>query len=133
MQIQPILSALRKHKLATVLIALEIALACAVLVNATSMIASRLSAMNTQSGVDESALGIVVVSGFSPGHATDLNARMVAGLEAIPGVESVHVINSVPFGPQAGAMGVTLDQAGKHFRGVPSFTWVTPVRRRHLG
>lgn len=133
MQIQPILSALRKHKLATVLIALEIALACAVLVNATSMIASRLSAMNTQSGVDESALGIVVVSGFSPGHATDLNARMIAGLEAIPGVESVHVINSVPFGPQAGVAGITLDPAGKHQGGVVEFYMGNPGTPKALG
>jgi putative ABC transport system permease protein len=33
----------------------------------------------------------------------------------------VHVINSVPFGPQAGAAGITLDQAGKHHGGVPEF------------
>ncbi|MGH8126022.1 MAG: ABC transporter permease [Rhodanobacteraceae bacterium] len=106
MQIQPILAALKKHKLATFLIAMEIALACAVLINAVFLIANRLSTMNLQSGVDEASLGEIVVTGFDPKHATDLNARMVAGLSAIPGVQSVHVISSVPFGPQSGVAGI---------------------------
>ncbi|MGH8115432.1 MAG: hypothetical protein ACREPS_10345, partial [Rhodanobacteraceae bacterium] len=75
MQIQPILTALRKHKLATVLIALEIALACAVLCNACFLIASRLSAMNINSGVDENSLGFIALQGFDPKDANDLDAR----------------------------------------------------------
>ncbi|MGH8145398.1 MAG: ABC transporter permease [Rhodanobacteraceae bacterium] len=109
MQIRPILAALKKHKLATFLISMEIALACAVLVNACFLIANHLSAMNINSGVDEASLGIIAVTGFDPKQATDLNARMTAGLAAIPGVESVHVVSSVPFGPQAGVNGITLD------------------------
>ncbi|MBN8712891.1 MAG: FtsX-like permease family protein [Xanthomonadales bacterium] len=114
MQIQPILAALKKHRLATTLIAMEIALACAVLCNAIFLIGDRLSAMDLNSGVDEAALGVIVVTGFEPKQATDLNARMVSGLGAIPGVESVHVVSSVPFGPQGGVNGITLDQEGKH-------------------
>ncbi|MEW9571229.1 ABC transporter permease [Rhodanobacter sp. Si-c] len=109
MHIRPILVALRKHKLATFLIAMEIALACAVLCNAVFIIANRLSAMHIVTGVDEASLGEIVVTGFDPKEASDLNARMIAGLAAIPGVESVHAISSVPFGPQAGTAGVTLD------------------------
>ena len=113
MHIRPILVALRKHKLATFLIAMEIALACAVLCNAVFIIANRLSAMNIVTGVDEASLGEIVVTGFEPKEASDLNARMMAGLAAIPGVESVHAVSSVPFGPQAGVAGVTLDH--KHY------------------
>ena len=108
MQIQPILAALKKHRLATFLIAMEIALACAVLVNAVFLIANHLSAMNLDSGVDEGSLGAIVVTGFDPKRATDLNARMTAGLGAIPGVESVHVISSVPLGPQWGGAGMMI-------------------------
>ncbi|MGH8233971.1 MAG: ABC transporter permease [Rhodanobacteraceae bacterium] len=133
MQIQPILTALRKHKLATVLIALEIALACAVLCNACFLIASRLSAMNINSGVDENSLGFIALQGFDPKDANDLDARVIAGVGAIPGVESVHVINSVPFGMQSGAMGITVDQAGKHFRGVPEFYLGDPGTPQALG
>ncbi|MDN5924928.1 MAG: FtsX-like permease family protein, partial [Xanthomonadales bacterium] len=109
MQIKPIFSALKKHKLATVLIALEIALACAVLCNAALVIATRLSAMNIVSGVDEASLGIVVVTGFAPEQTSDLNARMLSGLATVAGVDSVHVVSSVPFGPQRGVFGITLD------------------------
>ena len=133
MQIRPILSALKKHRLATLLIALEIALACAVLCNAVFLIANRLSAMRIHSGVDEKSLGFVALQGFDPDEAHDLDARVIAGLGAIPGVESVHVINSVPFGMQAGAFGITLDQAGKQFRGVPEFYLGDPGTPQALG
>jgi len=133
MQIQPILSALKKHRLSTALIALEIALACAVLCNACYLIAGRLSAMRIDSGVDETSLGFLSLQGFDGSQASDLNARVVAGLRAVPGVESVHVINSVPFGPQAGAVGITLDQAGKQFRGVPELYIGDPGTPEALG
>jgi len=133
MQIRPILAALKKHKLATFLIAMEIALACAVLVNAVFLISSRLSAMHINSGVDEASLGAIVVTGFDPKQATDLNARMIAGLGAIPGVESVHAISSVPFGPQWGVSGMTLDQAGKQPGAVVEFYDGNPGTPEALG
>ncbi len=118
MQIKPVLAALRKHRLATVLIALEIALACAVLCNACFMIANRLQLMKVHSGVDERALAVLTLSGFDPAQPGDLNARVVAGLRAIPGMQSVSVVNTVPFGQANGNAGVMLDAAGKHFGGV---------------
>jgi putative ABC transport system permease protein len=130
MQIKPILAALRKHRLAAVLIALEIALACAVLCNATSMIATRLSAMAITSGVDEASLGIVAVTGFASDEAHDLNARMVAGLRTVPGVEAVHVVSSVPFGPQWVA-GITLDH--KTYPAVVGFYEGDPGTPKALG
>jgi putative ABC transport system permease protein len=131
MQIQPIVSALRKHKLATILIALEIALACAVLVNATSMIATRLAQMHINSGVEEASLGAIVVTGFDPDQASDLNARMLAGLGAITGVESVHVVSSMPFGPQWGVAGITLDH--KTYPAVVQFYEGNPGTPKALG
>ena len=133
MQIQPILASLKHHKLATFLIAMEIALACAVLCNAVFLVASRMSAMNLNSGVDESSLGAIVVTGFDPKQAIDLNARMLAGLRAMPGIESVHAISSVPFGPQWGVSGMTLDQAGKHFGAVVEFYLGDPGTPEALG
>ena len=121
MQIRPILAALRKHRLATVLIILEIALACAVLCNAFFMIAHRIELSRVDSGVDERALAVIQVSGFDAGQTGDLNARMVTGLRAIPGVQAVSVVSSVPFGSQSTNAGVKLDRAGKHFGGVLGF------------
>ncbi len=109
MQIQPILAALRKHRLATLLIALEVALACAVLCNACSMIADRLSAMRINSGVDEASLGVIHITGYEPKDVNDLNARMLAGLRGIAGVQSAAVISSVPFGVPWGTAGINLN------------------------
>lgn len=131
MQIRPILAALRRHRSATVLIALEIALACAVLCNAGFLIANRLSAMHVNSGVDEASLGTIVVTGFDLKQATDLNARMLAGLSAIPGVESVHAITSVPFGQQSDVAGITLDR--KHYDSVVQFYEGSPGTPKALG
>ena len=114
MQIKPILAALRKHRLATMLIAMEIALACAVLCNACFIIANRLKLSRVNSGVDESALAVLQVSGFDAGKPGDLNARMVSGLRAIAGVQSVSVVSAVPFGGPPTNAGITLDRAGKH-------------------
>lgn len=121
MHIQPILAALRRHRLATLLIALQVAFACAVLCNACLLIADRVAAMHVDSGVAEGSLGLVVLNGFAPAQAVDLNARVQAGLREIPGVQSVSVVNTAPFGPRAGVAGVTTDADGKHFGGVIDF------------
>ena len=67
MQIRPIFAALRKHRLATLLITLEIALACAVLCNACFLVIQRWQLIHIDSGVDENALAVITVNGFCPG------------------------------------------------------------------
>jgi len=118
MQFRPVLSALRRHRLATLLIALEIALACAVLCNACFLIMAREQRMKLVSGVDEASLAFVNVTGFDATAAQDLNARMLSGLSAIGGVQSVSAINMLPFSPQAGTVGMSLDPAMKHINAV---------------
>jgi putative ABC transport system permease protein len=56
MHIKPILSALRKHKAGTLLIALQIALTLAIVCNALYIIHQRLAHMNDPTGVDEANL-----------------------------------------------------------------------------
>ena len=51
------------------------------------LIAHRIELSRVDSGVDESALAVLQVSGFEAGQSGDLNARMVAGLRA----KGVHV------------------------------------------
>ncbi|MFC3714654.1 ABC transporter permease [Luteimonas soli] len=133
MHIRPILSALSRHRASTLLIALEIALACAVLCNACFLIIQRLDNMRIDSGVDEASLAVVRLDGYSDQPANDLNARMLAGLRAIPGVESVAVINAVPFGQQAGAAGIFLDAENEHFGGVVDFYVGSPGSLETLG
>lgn len=133
MQIQPILASLRKHKLATVLIALEVAFACAVLCNAASMIADRIALMHIDSGVDEAGLATIQLSGYDADHAADLNARVLSGLREIPGVAAVSVLNSIPFGARRGTAGFSKDAAGKQFGGVVEFYLGGPGAFEALG
>jgi putative ABC transport system permease protein len=133
MQIKPILSALRRHRLATILIALEIALACAVLCNACFLIANRVGMTHVDSGVDERSLATISLTGYDETKAVDLNARVTSGLRAIAGVQSVSVINQVPFGEHAGTAGITLDSAGQKFAGVVDFYVAGPDSFKALG
>jgi putative ABC transport system permease protein len=132
MQIKPILAALRKHRLATLLIAMEIALACAVLCNACFLIATRVGAMKLHSGVDEAELAQIKLD-CDDCNGSDLNARVLAGLGKLPGVRSVSVINAVPFGDHAGTAGITLDAAGQRFGGVVDFYVAGPGSFQALG
>ncbi|OOG66142.1 hypothetical protein B0E46_01185 [Rhodanobacter sp. B04] len=133
MQIRPILSALRKHRLSTILIALEIALACAVLCNACFIISQRITAMQIVSGVDEAALASVQLTGYDSAQAADVDARALAALRAVPGVESVSLLNSIPFGSRRGTAGISTDAAGQHFGGVIEFYVGGPGSLQTLG
>jgi putative ABC transport system permease protein len=133
MKIHPILAALRKHRIATVVIALEIALACAVLCNACFLIMQRVQAMHVNSGVDEHALGTIKLAGFDPQQASDLNARVIDGLRGVAGVQSISVISSVPFGEPSVIAGVHLDQAGTQFGGVVDFYLAGPGAAKAMG
>lgn len=133
MHIQPILTALRRHRLATMLIALEIALACAVLCNACFLIANRIDNMRIVSGVDEASLAVVVVNGYEDTQGPDVNARIIAGLHGIAGVQSVSVVNTVPFGQQVDTAGINKDRTGQIQGGQIDFYQGGPGSAQALG
>lgn len=121
MQTGLVIAALRRHRLATLLIAMEIALACAVLCNAIFMLMEKGRSLHLDSGVAEASLGVVQLSGFDPQGANDLNARVVAALRAIPGVTSAGIISAVPFGAPGVRAGVHTDETQTRFGGVLDF------------
>ena len=107
MDIQPILKALRHQKTAALLIAFEIALACAIICNATFLIVSRLERSQMLSGVAESEL--LRIRAASLDDDEDKMARIredIAGLRGIPGVVSVTATQQVPFGQSSWNSGV---------------------------
>jgi len=118
MEIGPILASLRKHRIPALLIVLEIALACAVLCNACFLIMGQLQALHVDSGVAESSLAVINL-GCDGCKGSDLNARVTSALRAVPGVQSVAVVNAVPFAQPAGYAGISLDR--EHFIAVPHF------------
>jgi len=111
MDFLPILSALRRHRTATIMIALEIALSCAILCNAIFMITSRLSWMQLPSGLAEDEIVSIQISGWAGDDNPDIAALAeahLAALRAIRGVQSAAAINSLPFSNNNWTFGVTL-------------------------
>ncbi|NII12032.1 FtsX-like permease family protein [Oleiagrimonas sp. C23AA] len=96
MNIRPILASLRKHRLPVFLLVLEIALACAVLCNAVSMIATRWSDLGVNSGIEEPGLSLVTVNGNDGDRAAADIPRNLAALHGIGGVRSAGMITGVP-------------------------------------
>ena len=98
MQLRPILSTLRRHKLTATLLVLQAALTCAIVCNVVFMIANRVQRISVPTGIAESELSVIQSASIEKGgnpqaqHATDL-----AALRGIPGVQSaVAVSYSLP-------------------------------------
>jgi len=113
MDMLPILSALKRHKIAAALILLEIALSCAIICNALFIVSQRLDTLNLRSGVDEAHL--VEIGSSSLGNQDGADARTLqdlAALRAIPGVDGVANSNQLPFqnGSWNTALALTPDQ-----------------------
>ncbi len=98
MDILPILSTLRRHKVTSCLLILEIALTCAIVCNAVFLIGQRLQRMNLPSGIAEHEL-VQVQLGYL-GNTPDAMAQTetdLAALRQIPGVEQVAMAGQLPF------------------------------------
>ena len=98
MDIRPILSTLRRHKTASALIVLEIALSCAIICNAVFLISQRLEKIHRPTGVADTELVRIRVAGIGKSDdATALAKQDIASLRAIPGVKAAASLNQIPF------------------------------------
>lgn len=99
---RPILSALRHHKTAVVLVALEIALTCAIVTNALFLIQDRLGFMQLTTGVVDDELIWLRIHHIDLGQGGNVAtpagtvAADLAALRGIPGVTSVATTNGLP-------------------------------------
>lgn len=96
MEIRPILASLRKHRIPTLLIVLQIALACAVLCNAVFMISKRVSNMHLPNAMDEAGTVVVNVQGTDDKQVAADIPRNLAALRGIAGVNAVSVAHTMP-------------------------------------
>lgn len=97
MEIGPIWRAMLRNKTAYVLIALQIAVTMAIMVNAISIIQERSRLMDRPSGIDEDNILYISSIGFAPDF--DQRAAIVEDLEALrhlPGVVDAITTNTVP-------------------------------------
>ncbi len=109
MELRPILSSLRRHKTAALLIVLEIAVSCAIVCNALFLIGARIEHMNRPSGTDE--MHVVAVKVNAIGRNDDAMARSRSDLDALralPGVRSAAIVGMVPFGNSNWSSGIKL-------------------------
>ena len=114
MEIRPILSSLRRHKITTLLLVLQIALTCAIVCNAVFMISQRMQRTQMPSGVAERELIEVQVAsiGTQPDAAARTSADL-ALLRQLPGVKAAALATQLPFTNSSWNSGITLDPAQK--------------------
>lgn len=108
MQIRPILSTLRHHRLTAILLALQVAFTCAIVCNVVFMVANRVHRVDVPTGIAENELSVVRSRGIEKNanvqaqHAADL-----AALRAIPGVTSVTAVSySLPLNRDESSRGI---------------------------
>jgi putative ABC transport system permease protein len=107
MELGPIWRALMRNKTGAILIALQIALTMAIMVNAISIMQERSQAMARPSGIDEHNIFHILSVGF----AETFNERVtieedLAALRALPGVVNAIQTNSVPLSGGGWSMGL---------------------------
>lgn len=110
--LRPILSTLRRHKIAAGLIVLEVALTCAIVTNALHLIQTRLQALGAESGLAEAELVVLNLRGSKPTppeRGGAIAAEDIARLRALPGVKAATVTNQIVFGNNSNNSGVSLD------------------------
>jgi putative ABC transport system permease protein len=107
MEIGPIWRAMMRNKTGAILIALQIAVTMAIMVNAVSIMQERSTKMARPSGVDEHNIFYISSVGF----AEDFNERAaieedLTALRAMPGVVNAIQSNSVPLSGGGWSMGL---------------------------
>ncbi|MDN3546581.1 MAG: ABC transporter permease [Roseateles asaccharophilus] len=107
MDILPILSTLKRHKIAAGLIVVQIALTCAIVCNALFVITERLKLIQAPSGMADRELLVLRVEGLSRSQNPEAQTQAdLAALRALPGVRAASLVSQLPFGRNSVAEGV---------------------------
>lgn len=100
LNVRPVVSALRRNRAGAILVALEIAIALAVMVNAAWIVTQRIQAIERPTGIDDRnmfALGITAVSSdFNP---SSTQQEELSYLRSLPGVIAASATSGVPLAP----------------------------------
>jgi putative ABC transport system permease protein len=99
LHIRPTLSALLRNRTGAILVALEIAIALAVMVNAVYIVHQHIEKMNRPTYIDEANLFGLYSVEFASGFDYDASLREdLAYLRSLPGVIAATPTNSMPLG-----------------------------------
>jgi len=110
MQLGPIWRAMMRNKTGAILIALQMAVTLAIMVNSISIIQDRAEAMARPSGIDEPNIFYIESVGF----AEDFNEQLavqedLAALRALPGVVNAIQTEAIPLSGSGWSMGLQVD------------------------
>lgn len=98
-EVRPILSALLRNRTGAVLVALQIAIALAVLVNALYIVVQRAEKMGRPTGIDVDNIAVVASAGFTQRFQTVPSIQEdLAWLRSLPGVTAATVTGNIPLG-----------------------------------
>jgi putative ABC transport system permease protein len=107
LDIRPVVSSLLRNRTGAVLVALQIAIALAVLVNAIFIVHQRIETMNLPTRIDDQNLFGVQSAEFTDRFDYDASVREdLAYLRGLPGVVNASVTNSIPLGISGSATSV---------------------------
>lgn len=113
LDVRPILSALMRNRTGAFLVALQIAIALAVLVNAVYVVKQRVDKVSRPTGLDEANTFVVASSGFAQDFDYPAALREdLAYLRSVPGVVAATAINAVPLSGGGSSTGVTAKPSG---------------------
>ncbi len=107
MEFRPILSALKYHKTSTLLVALQIAVSIAIIVNAMFIINQRVEKMNRDKGMDSDNIIVASIRGIDSTYEAEAN--ITADLEMIRGLPQVldaTIANHVPLSGSGSSTGL---------------------------
>ena len=121
LNVRPILSALLRNRTGAVLVALQIAIALAVLVNAVYIVMQRIEKIGRPTGIDVPNIFVVSSAGFTDRyHLVPSIEEDLAYLRGVPGVIASSTANAIPL--SGGGSGQTLVTG----------TWQTQLRLDEL-
>lgn len=108
LHLRPIVSALLRNRTGAILVAIQIAIALAVLVNAVYIVKQRVDKMGRPTGMDIANIFVVSSSGFSNGYDNVAALRDdLAYLRGVSGVIAATSVNSVPLSQSGSATTLT--------------------------
>lgn len=110
--LMPILSTLRRHRIAAGLIVLEVALTCAIVTNALHLIQTRVGALQTDSGLAEAEIAVLNLRGAKPQppeRNSIIASEDVQRLRALPDVKAATVASQIVYGNNSNNSGVSLE------------------------
>ena len=97
LQVRPILSALLRNRTGAVLVAMQVAIALAVLVNALYIVVQRIEKMGRPTGIDVDNIMVVSSTGFTTRFRSVPTIQQdLAWLRSLPGVVAATPTSSIP-------------------------------------